>query len=113
MPGERFHGFQNLIQKRVQDVLLVSTLYDYYILASKEVAVAGSTVGYAPASELIFSSYLQLIMLTTAGNDNGLGCVVILQSLHYFDAIIYMNSLHLIKHNLSSKASRLFFYQQG
>ena len=32
-PGEHFHGFQDLIQKRVQDVLLVSTLYDYYILS--------------------------------------------------------------------------------
>ena len=32
-PVERFHGFQDLIQKRVQDVLLVSTLYDYYILS--------------------------------------------------------------------------------
>ena len=32
-PGERFHGFQDLIRKRVQDVLLVSTLYDYYILS--------------------------------------------------------------------------------
>ena len=30
---ERFHGFQDLIQKRVQDVLLVATLYDYYILS--------------------------------------------------------------------------------
>jgi len=32
-PGDRFHGFQDLIQKRVQDVLFVSTLYDYYILS--------------------------------------------------------------------------------
>ncbi len=31
--AERFHGFQDLIQKRVQDVLLVATLYDYYILS--------------------------------------------------------------------------------
>jgi CheY-like chemotaxis protein len=31
--AERFHGFQDLIQKRVQDVLLVTTLYDYYILS--------------------------------------------------------------------------------
>jgi CheY-like chemotaxis protein len=30
---KRFHGFQDLIQKRVQDVLLVATLYDYYILS--------------------------------------------------------------------------------
>jgi CheY-like chemotaxis protein len=30
---ERFQGFQDLIQKRVQDVLLVATLYDYYILS--------------------------------------------------------------------------------
>lgn len=30
---ERFHGFQDLIQNRVQDVLLVTTLYDYYILS--------------------------------------------------------------------------------
>ncbi len=30
---ERFHGFQDLIQNRVQDVLLVATLYDYYILS--------------------------------------------------------------------------------
>ncbi|MGH9319289.1 MAG: DUF5752 family protein, partial [Vicinamibacteria bacterium] len=30
---ERVHGFQDLIQKRVQDVLLVVTLYDYYILS--------------------------------------------------------------------------------
>lgn len=29
----RFHGFQDLIQNRVQDVLLVSSLYDYYILS--------------------------------------------------------------------------------
>ncbi|HJS74277.1 MAG TPA: DUF5752 family protein, partial [Vicinamibacteria bacterium] len=29
----RFSGFQDLIQKRVQDVLLVATLYDYYILS--------------------------------------------------------------------------------
>jgi CheY-like chemotaxis protein len=29
----RFHGFQDLIQKRVSDVLLVATLYDYYILS--------------------------------------------------------------------------------
>ena len=29
----RFHGFQDLVQERVQDVLLVSTLYDYYILS--------------------------------------------------------------------------------
>jgi CheY-like chemotaxis protein len=31
--ADRFLGFQDLMQKRVQDVLLVSTLYDYYILA--------------------------------------------------------------------------------
>jgi CheY-like chemotaxis protein len=30
---KRFHGFQDLIQKRVQDVLLVAPLYDYYILS--------------------------------------------------------------------------------
>ncbi len=30
---DRFHGFQDLIQNRVQDVLLVSSLYDYYILS--------------------------------------------------------------------------------
>ncbi len=30
---KRFHGFQDLIQNRVQDVLLVATLYDYYILS--------------------------------------------------------------------------------
>ncbi|HEY7818549.1 MAG TPA: DUF5752 family protein, partial [Vicinamibacteria bacterium] len=30
---DRFQGFQDLIQKRVQDVLLVTTLYDYYILS--------------------------------------------------------------------------------
>ena len=31
--NDRFHGFQDLIQNRVQDVLLVSSLYDYYILS--------------------------------------------------------------------------------
>jgi CheY-like chemotaxis protein len=31
--ADRFLGFQDLMQKRVQDVLLVSTLYDYYILS--------------------------------------------------------------------------------
>jgi len=30
---KRFHGFQDLIQNRVQDVLLVAPLYDYYILS--------------------------------------------------------------------------------
>ncbi len=30
---DRFHGFQDLIQNRVQDILLVSTLYDYYTLS--------------------------------------------------------------------------------
>jgi CheY-like chemotaxis protein len=30
---KRFHGFQDLIQKRVQDVLLVAPPYDYYILS--------------------------------------------------------------------------------
>src|SRR5262245_11213231 len=30
---DRFQGFQDLIQKRVQNVLLVATLYDYYILS--------------------------------------------------------------------------------
>ncbi|HEY7697991.1 MAG TPA: DUF5752 family protein, partial [Vicinamibacteria bacterium] len=33
MAPDRFHGFQDLIQKRVQDVLLVATFYDYYILS--------------------------------------------------------------------------------
>jgi len=31
--ADRFHGFQDLIQNRVQDILLVSTLYDYYTLS--------------------------------------------------------------------------------
>ncbi len=31
--NDRFHGFQDLIQNRVQDVLLASTRYDYFILS--------------------------------------------------------------------------------
>lgn len=30
---DRFHGFQDLIRERVQDVLLVGTLYDYFTLS--------------------------------------------------------------------------------
>ncbi len=30
---EGFHGFQDLMRNRIQDVLLVSTLYEYYILS--------------------------------------------------------------------------------
>jgi CheY-like chemotaxis protein len=33
IPNDHFHGFHDLIQNRVQDVLLVSSLYDYYILS--------------------------------------------------------------------------------
>ncbi|MBK6681193.1 MAG: hypothetical protein IPG53_14850 [Ignavibacteriales bacterium] len=34
--GTRFRGFQNLMRQRIRDILIVSSLYDLYLLKRTE-----------------------------------------------------------------------------
>jgi len=54
--GTRLRGFQDLMRRRVENILLVSSLYDSFILAED-----------GQLNELILSEFLHLNLLHTPG----------------------------------------------
>ena len=78
----------------------IATTHNYRVLALEEVAIASCAVRDTTASEFVFTRNAKFVVLTTGGDDDGLGCVLSFFPDHNFGVSDHLQGNYLVKGEL-------------